>query len=696
MRRLAPLLLALAACGPSTLQLPATPPAELRADATVRPITTLLDLDSVRDVTAGGERVYVATDAGLLVYGDGGAPTRLGTDAGLPSADVRAVAADARGRVWVVTAGGWAFVEGTTVSGPAPAAPLGATTALAVVDDGTVWACGHEGVARFGGEDWEGFGEVAQCTGLWPTPEGKLWVGTTRGLWHVDADDVIREHAEGRGIPAGWVRSVVPTRPGQAFVLLQDANRSHLGWFDGLRWYDYTIPEFEPAIVGLGREGGDIVLLSERYAFRIQDAATGSGVALRPIARSERDRVLGYRARVSTGIREPASEPRPPRAPSPLAPVPPNTPRVDAPGWVVSPLGKIADRAYAVKVVGGRTFVADRQRGVAVLGPEGEAARLSARTLVSDRDLQIASDERGRTWTLDGLGRVAVWDGGAFEVVALPEGTVAHAIAAARRGLYLATTIPGQPNLARVYRRGSEGWAAVAERTLSFPEGQGPLVATPMLGVTDEEELWLALRVADASRESGSRLRGVAVFRGEGEDVVYHHAASEPEVDGEGALRMPDDFGNIDLNDPGMAWFSTLVGAVRLGNSQAVVFGEARGVRGEVVSDVLVGSRGRLWVAAAEGPGYRQQQRFEFRMPQAVREARPTALALGPQGEVWAAGPNGLLVYEDDAWTIFGEERGLPTEQLVDVEVDAGGRIWLLARDRVLMLGRAERRATPE
>ncbi|MCU0677242.1 MAG: hypothetical protein MUE69_31195, partial [Myxococcota bacterium] len=100
---------------------------------------------------------------------------------------------------------------------------------------------------------------------------------------------------------------------------------------------------------------------------------------------------------------------------------------------------------------------------------------------------------------------------------------------------------------------------------------------------------------------------------------------------------LPDDVGNVELAQSGYAWFSSVVGAVRHGDSQSVTFGEARGVRGEVVSDVLLGVGNRVWVAAAEGPGYYFRQSFEFRMPQAVRAARPLALALDPNGDVWGA-----------------------------------------------------------
>jgi hypothetical protein len=220
------------------------------------------------------------------------------------------------------------------------------------------------------------------------------------------------------------------------------------------------------------------------------------------------------------------------------------------------------------------------------------------------------------------------------------------------------------------------------------------VVSTPLIGVRDDEETWLALRVRMPDG-TGPVMRGVAQINGE--NVLYHHSRSDPAIDGEGSLVMPDDFSNIDVNEEGNVWFSTLNGAVRIGNHQAIVFGEARGVRGEVVSDVLVGTQARVWVAAAEGPGYYYNREFEFRMPQAVRATRPIGLALDPRGNIWGAGPNGLVRYDGNDWSVFAADSGLPTTELVDVEATADGEVWVLARDRVIVLGEpTQRQAPPE
>ncbi|MFW5920498.1 MAG: hypothetical protein ACOCUS_01560, partial [Polyangiales bacterium] len=151
----------------------------------------------------------------------------------------------------------------------------------------------------------------------------------------------------------------------------------------------------------------------------------------------------------------------------------------------------------------------------------------------------------------------------------------------------------------------------------------------------------------------------------------------------QGGLPMPDRVRSIDLRDRGMAWFASFFGAIRVGNHQAVAFGEARGVPGEIVTDLAVGD-GRVWIAAAEGLGYYQNRSLEFGLA-GYRELRPTALAIDERGRVWGAGPKGAIWFDGSTWHRLAREQGMPTEALEDVETDARGRVWFLADDRVLV-----------
>lgn len=720
MRRALLLALLLLGCGPRPLQTGPTVPTLVQVGGDRRAVRTLTDLDDVRDVSASRERVFVATDLGLLVHPANGAapPERLTTAHGLPSNDVRVVAATPDGRVVAATAAGLVTIDGDRATGMA-APPVGEVVDLLADDGGTLWACGTEGVGRLGTGGWERFGEPAVCTTLVPTPEGDLWVGTTRGLWHVSGD-VVREHGQGV-LPEAHVRDVVPVGPGEVMALLQGPGDSRIGYFDGDRWYGYTIADFEPAAVGLAGVGGMVLLVTPDRAYAIAPAeAAEDGFPLTPLSRSEPRRVVGYRARIT-----PASDVRPAeggdrsaavRPPSPLARVPTGLPSLEAPAFVVSNVDiPVGSHVYLVRRQPGALYVAGRNLGVTAIDAQGRATALRSNDLVREQDLQLAASPSGTTWTIGTHHDPARWQGDGLVRAPVPDGIVPQAIASGPRGVYVAAMVeraaeapaaeqappapgavapPGAAPAAaheapvRIYRVSDEGWTQLTEKTIRTAT---PLVATPFLGVTNDEEFWLGLRIVHENGE-GSRMRGVAVFRPDG-DVTYHHRGADPATDGEGALRMPDEVTGVDLGHAGHAWLPSLSGAVRVGNSQAVVFGEARGVRGEVVTDVATEGERRVWVAAAEGLGYREGGSFEFRLPHVVQQARPTSLALDAQGHLWGAGPNGAVYHDGERWQTLTVENGLPTNELVDVEVDEQNRVWFLARDRVVLFSQPQQPA---
>ena len=157
---------------------------------------------------------------------------------------------------------------------------------------------------------------------------------------------------------------------------------------------------------------------------------------------------------------------------------------------------------------------------------------------------------------------------------------------------------------------------------------------------------------------------------------------------GAGATPLPDEVTAIDFTNDG-AWFPTLSGAVRVGNSQAVVFGEARGVRGEVVSDLATAPGNRVWVAAAEGIGVYENGAFNFVFPAVVQSARPTAVAVDTEGNLWAAGPRGAVFSNGTTWQRLTEENGLPTNDIRDIDIDGRDRAFFLTEDAVLLFVKA-------
>jgi hypothetical protein len=674
-------------CGPTGLSAGGTTAATIAVGGGHRAIETVTDLDTVRDLDVSADRVFVATDYGLLLHYPGGGEgvVRVTAAQGLPSNDVRAVVVGEGGRAIVASSGPLVQVDAEgNVTPFADAPPVGKVTAMLLGDDGTLWAGGVAGLARYASGAWARFGEPASITTLVKTPEGGIWVGTMRGLFLVEGE-VIREHAIDRGIPEPYVRSIVPVRPGEILALLQGPTDTKLGYWNGERWFSYTVNLDAPAIA-LARRGNDYLLVTPANAFAITPEVGSGAVRMTPLGASGLRGVRSYGARVLAPdqIDPPAEGREPPedvaRPATPLAMVPDNQPTIEAPPFGIRPVElSVPVDVYWALGKGDDLYLADRNRGVTKLNPSGFGATLRSLDLVGERDLQIAIDASRSTWVMSRDKGIAVYRDGHLERVPAPDGVQVQCLANGPDGAYVLTLVSDQPSTVRLYRVSSDGWTQQMERQL---EVSPPLTGVDYFAMTDEREVWAGLRVVNEMGES-PRLRGVAVFREEG-DIIYHHRNANRD-ENPGALRMPDEAENIDLGMPGYAWFPSLFGAIRVGNSQAVTFGEARGVRGEVVSDVAVGDGGRVWIAAAEGVGYYEDSNFEFRMPQVVQQSRPTSLALDSQGNLWAAGPNGVAYFDGTNWLRLTEDNGLPTNALVDVEVDGQDHVWMLAEDRVLI-----------
>lgn len=663
------------ACGPTALREVGTTPTLSLGEASRR-VETLTDLEEVRDVVVASDALYVATDGGLFRFLSSGPAERV---EGLPSDDVRALVDD-EGSLLVVTADGAMQLAGDALTPVEGTPDLGHLTDAARTADGTVWLCGLGGIARRTANGWEVFGDPLRCTTLAPTPEGQLWVGTTAGLLLVEGD-VVREHPISGGMPEGYVRAVVPVLPGKIMAILDGPSASRLGYWDGERWYAYTIRGLSGRAVGLVRRGSEVLLVGEQGVVSI--APNGRGVPLFALSNSA-GTVQSYRPRIT-----PAADHRPAEVPSadellkepkPLTEVPENAPTIQAPPFVASALEvELPGRAYASFLSGADAFVAIANGGVLRLPARGEPRLLATGTLVPEQDLQLATDRNEIVWVLSRDRHLAKRVNGRLRRVALPDGLVAQAIASGPQGAYLAAIDPSAPGVVRVFQNAGRGWSPLAQRTLELAT---PLVRVPFMGVAPNGHVWLGLEVQREDGE-GTRMRGMAVIDPAAEAVVYHHRGADRE---RGGLPVPDEVATIDFDTDGNAWLSSLSGLVRVGGHQAVVFGEARGVRGEVVSDAVVGNN-VVWLASAEGLAAYDRSSFDYGQPANVQEARPLRLATDPSGHLWGASSRGLVL-NDGEWRILGAGDGLPASELADVEVDGTGNVWLLASDRILILAR--------
>ncbi len=664
------------ACGPTALrEQDTTPTVSLGGDRSGR-VETLTDLEEVRDVASSHGSVFVATDMGLLRYASNGEAEVLRVE-GLPSGDVRALVDD-DGALLAATAGGLIRIADDAATPVEGVPDVGGVTDLARTADGTVWMCGLGGVARRTADGWEAFGEPVPCTTLAPTPEGQVWIGTSAGVLYVEGD-VVREHPISGGIPDASVRSVVPVLPGKIMALVQGPTDSKIAYWDGEKWYAYTLRGMNEPAIGLVRRGADVLLVSPQRVVAI--GPSGRGVPLVALSSTE-GTVRSFRARITPAAQhQPGEQPgrdaiAPPRA---LAVVPEGQPTIAAPAFTARALElDLPGRAYAAFADGADGYLAIANGGVERLRASGAPRTLRSRSLVPE-ELQIATDPAHTVWVLARDRALTKLVDGRLRRVSLPEGLSAQAIATGPEGAYMVALDPSAgPSAIRVFRNAGEGWSPIAQRSLTLPTA---LSGVPFIGVSPDRVIWAALRI---QREDGSgdRLRGFAVIDPNGEEVVYHHRAADRD---HGGLPVPDEVSAIDFDTDGNAWVASLSGLVRVGSAQAVVFGESRGVRGEVVSDTVVGDS-VVWVASAEGLGAYDRTRFDYAQPSSVQQARPTQLAMDSSGNLWASSAHGLVVRRGDEWSVLGEDAGLPVVDLRDVQTDGAGRVWLLAEDRVIVL----------
>lgn len=676
----APVLLA---CGPA-----ATPRSVYPSITTARGarrIVEMTDIEEVRDVARAGSTTYVATDDGLLVF-EGSSPTRLGRAEGLPSEDVTAVAIDGDGSAIVGVGASLVRVAAGAVTPVEGAPPVARIMDLAVMPDGTAWACTLSGLARRGGSGWEVFGERFPCTTLAPTPEGALWAGSAQGLFYVEGD-VVREHPISGGIPEGYVRSIVPVLPGQILALLAGPSRSVLGFFDGTSWHAYTLPGVEERVSGLvAIDGATTVLVTEERTFAI--APTGAGTRFRAIS-TEAGQTRSFRAETVAAASAPAAPAIDAsdvlRGMQALSSEPSEASAGRAPALVARELGNgLPPGAYRAFQSGSAAFAAIANRGIVSLGTT-TSTPLRSMSLVSEEDLQVVTDLESGVWVRGRDGDVAKWVEGRLRRLGLPDEVVPQAIASGPQGCYLVALVRGTSTV-RVYVAQGSGFRSLVERTLSVPTS---LVSIPFAGVGNDGRIWMGLRVAREDG-AGTRMRGAAVIDPSNETVLYHHREA---AQGQG-LPLSDEVSGVAFDASGNAWFASLSGAVRVEDHQAITFDESRGVRGDVVMDVVAGA-GNMWIASAEGLGSYADRRFDYSMPAIVREHRPLAVAIDGQGTLWAAGRYGLLENEGGQWAHFGGTEsnaqggivpGLPSAELRDVETDGQGRVWLLAPETVMVL----------
>ncbi|MFH1569707.1 MAG: two-component regulator propeller domain-containing protein, partial [Gemmatimonadota bacterium] len=160
--------------------------------------------------------LWFGTEAGLTRY-DGRAFTTFTTEDGLPHPTVLSVLAATDGDVWVGTRAGACRFDGRRFRTVAAGAAGAAVSSMAEGPDGTLWLAGA-GVSRFDGREWTRLPvqEDAWVNAIAVTPEGDLWLATTRGVQRWDGERMETFSPED-GVADTWVNAVLVGRNGDVW-----------------------------------------------------------------------------------------------------------------------------------------------------------------------------------------------------------------------------------------------------------------------------------------------------------------------------------------------------------------------------------------------------------------------------------------------------------------------------------------------
>jgi hypothetical protein len=335
-----------------------------------------------------------------------------------------------------------------------------------------------------------------------------------------------------------------------------------------------------------------------------------------------------------------------------------------------------SDGLYAARIGLGVTRVAG--------GPQTDYR--SHDLALSRRPLSLATDPDNHVWLVTEDGGAVMYDDRRFSRVTLdPEGTAVPLMFWSRGTRAVAVGRVGN-NVVRTYRFAGNGWRQITERPI---DTRGPGVLDVKFLAEDERgRVWLGVRVENEGR---AREMGVAVIDENLPAATQFHSQVAPTGAEQGAKPAPDDLTAIEFDSNGTAWFAGLSGATSItlppgGEASVRTYGEANGLRGDLVSDLARGPNDRIYIATPDGLGYWDGQRWAFDIVGSSAVPRVIALAVDINGALWGAGPRGAWRYNGSVFRAVGVGDGLPREDFVDVAVDGENRVWFVTSEGISIL----------
>ncbi len=207
-------------------------------------------------------RLWIGTRGGLAVY-DGRTFRTYTTADGLPHDIVQALRPAPGGGMWIGTEGGASFFDGATFTSYTTADGLlhDVVNDVVVARDGAVWFATDGGVSRLADGRFAPYlaGQYLALA-LAEAGDGTLWVGTAKGLVHLDGDVATRYTVE-EGLSHDRVNALAYGPDGHLWIGTADG----ISLFDGTRppgkrlttlTAAHGLPSEEVTVIARDREGG--------------------------------------------------------------------------------------------------------------------------------------------------------------------------------------------------------------------------------------------------------------------------------------------------------------------------------------------------------------------------------------------------------------------------------------------------------
>lgn len=611
-------------------------------------VRSFTEPSAIRLITPAKGIVFTASEHGVdrweLRTGRG---LHLNRDNGLPGDKVVAMAED-DGSVWIATDGGVTRydVDATTFSAlPRPPQVLGLErlegVSLAPAGDGGLWVGHPKGLFytnRSG--QWVATPVTAAVTSMYRDREGRLWIGTTRGLIMRQPDGETFEYNEDQGCGIQAVRFIAGAPDGgplivgdtvagkQRIVLMREDGCATFRSSPDVRW------------TSAARRGRDTVVLAngKLYSLRRDDGGvrqlTRDGMRLYPIK-------VGAQGRA-------ADSPFVIRALD--VAVPSGATAMGAAGEEI--LIGTRDRGTA-RLSGGRTRNNWLRRGELVEG----ASTLSV--ACATRDECYVATGSTVAWRFDGTTFTPITDGQTrvLAFVRSPSGKVYGVRESEDLRNALLTPIKG------------DVWVRVSEMVIETPGG-GPRVTFARFSPSGV--LWLGLAYKDDAGEE--RAYGVALVDVALGAIAYHHASTDSREARRGVLPIPNNVVDASFMSDDEAWLATSEGAVRVRGEKVEVFSEGDGLKTEILRGVACSAGGMVYVAARTGVGAYDGDAWRY--PRALA-GTTNDIEISADGRLWMATSQGLAVFDGARVRRLDIRRGLLQNDVDDVALDHLGRVWV-------------------